>query len=306
MGFNSYETEIKNDEGSIIAAAIPATISSLNSTNVALGASATFTGDWEEVQNFSVVSVLIHSDQISLDEGIILEWSADGTNVHDTDTFSYEADEVGDGKFFTLPPEARYFRLTYQNGTTAQGSLTIQTIFRTVYIKPSSHRLDEVLTDQADAELVKAVISGKRPDGLYGDVSLTTTGRVRISNDPPQAPGGTVTVDITADSNVAGNTSTDNFHLIPSGKTLVIHSFNGGGATGVDGHVIELFDDVNGNGTGMTLIRVAFVGSSGGNFSFDLNVTITGDGTRGIRTRRTRIGGGSARIAAFWSGFEDA
>ena len=62
------------------------------------------------------------------------------------------------------------------------------------------------------------------------------------------------------------------------------------GAPEGKGSKVELFYDPNGNGTGMTLIRVAYV--NGDSFSLDLNRELgPGNGTRAVRLRLTNLGG---------------
>lgn len=134
-------------------------------------------------------------------------------------------------------------------------------------------------------------------------LSVTADGRIKIATEPPSAPGGATPVDVVADSIIA--TTEDTTYTITNGKTLTIQNFNGGGASSNNGDTIELFYDPNGNATGMTLIRVAYVPDTGGNFSFDLKATFVGNGTRRILVRRTRGAGSSARVSAFWAGYEE-
>lgn len=134
-------------------------------------------------------------------------------------------------------------------------------------------------------------------------MAVTADGRVKIATEPPSAPGGATAIDVVADSTIA--TSADTTYTITNGKTLTIQNFNGGGPAANSGNSIELYYDPNGNATGMTLIRVAYVPDTGGNFSFDLKANFVGNGTRRILVRRIRNGGGSARVSAFWAGYEE-
>lgn len=131
--------------------------------------------------------------------------------------------------------------------------------------------------------------------------SFTPDGRLKVAQEPPATPPATTPVEVGGIATVS-NTS-DTTYTVTTGKTLVIQNFNGGGAPEGKGSKVELFDDPQGNGTGMTLIRVAYV--NGNSFSLDLNRSVgPGDGTRRVRLRRTNLGGTSREIAGFFAGYE--
>ena len=131
--------------------------------------------------------------------------------------------------------------------------------------------------------------------------SFTPDGRLKVAQEPPATPPATTPVEVGGIATVS-NTS-DTTYTVTTGKTLVIQNFNGGGAPEGKGSKVELFDDPQGNGTGMTLIRVAYV--NGNSFSLDLNRSVgPGDGTRRVRLLRTNLGGTSCEIAGFFAGYE--
>ena len=132
--------------------------------------------------------------------------------------------------------------------------------------------------------------------------SFTADGRLKVAQEPPAPPPATTPVDVGGIATV-GNTPADTTHVIGTGKTLVIQNVNGGAAPVGAGSKVELFDDPNGDGTGMTLLRVAYV--NGSSFSLDLNREVgPGNGTHAVRLRRTSLGGPSREIAAFLAGYE--
>lgn len=153
------------------------TVSTGNSTSTPLGANATFTGTGEDVKDYAQISVLVFADQASADNGLVLEYSTNNTNWDDADFYTLSASS---GKFLTLVPEAQYFRLRLTNGPVAQTALRLQVIYRRTRTKPSSHNLRESLSPDNDAELVKAVIVGKRPDGSYVEPLLDEFGRLQV------------------------------------------------------------------------------------------------------------------------------
>src|SRR4051812_26193075 len=98
--------------------------------------------------------------------------------------------------------------------------------------------------------------------------SFTADGQLKVAQEPPTPPPATTPVDV-GGIEVVGNTPVDTVRVITNGKTLVIQNFNGGAAPEGSGSKVELFYDPNGSGTGMTLLRVAYV--SGSSFSLDMS-----------------------------------
>jgi hypothetical protein len=132
--------------------------------------------------------------------------------------------------------------------------------------------------------------------------NFTSDGRLKVAQEPPAAPATTTPVDVGGIASVSGTVS-DTTYVITNTKTLVIQNFNGGGAPVGGGSKVELFYDPAGNGTGMTLVRVAYV--YGNSFSFDLNREFgPGNGVRAMRLRRTNLSGGAREIAGFFTGYE--
>jgi hypothetical protein len=154
-------------------------ISTNNSTSATLAGGLAFTGTADEVTDFSTITILVKADQAGT---LSCQFSPDGTNWDDQDNYSIPANT---GKFYTLPVEARYFRIVYTNGGTAQTSFRLQTKFHRVALKPSSHRLADTITDEDDVELQKSVIAGRKPDGTYVNASFDDQGRLITA--PPGA-----------------------------------------------------------------------------------------------------------------------
>lgn len=142
-------------------------------------------------------------------------------------------------------------------------------------------------------------------DGSFITDYSTPDQRLKIALSPPAPPAGQTAVNVSAVDLVSGTSFSDTVYVIPNGKTLTIQSFSGGAEASTgnsDGaSKVELWSDPNGNGTGMTLIRVAYAANS--NFDFVLNRVFVGDGTAAIRLRRTRLDSGNREVAAFWDGY---
>lgn len=153
-------------------------ISTVNSTSVNLTGSSTFTGPWEDISGYATVSVLVKSDVASATDGLKLELSADGVTVHNDDVYTISANA---GKVFSVPAYGKFFRVRYVNGASSQSSFALQTKYFVDYPKPSSHRIDNSIISQDDAELVKAVITGQRPDGTFTNIDTTSAGNLKMS-----------------------------------------------------------------------------------------------------------------------------
>jgi hypothetical protein len=150
-----------------------------NSTSSNLGAGAAFTGTATDTLDYSSLSFMVYSDVASATDGFDIQYSTDGsTDWHSGEKYTIIA---GATKFFTPTLQNRYMRIVYTNGAAPQGDFHIHAILRKVPMKPSSHNIDDPIMDEDDAELVKAVITGKKANGIYDNVSLTNGGNMKVS-----------------------------------------------------------------------------------------------------------------------------
>jgi hypothetical protein len=134
-----------------IVALAPGHISTINSTTNALNAGLSFTGEWEDITNFGVIVVSITSNVASATNGLVVQFSTDGTvaGIVSDDEFTLSA---GAKKTWSFQAAAQYFRIIYTNGGTNQTSFNLQTILKPYYVKPSSHRIQDMIVDDDDAE----------------------------------------------------------------------------------------------------------------------------------------------------------
>lgn len=93
-----------------------------NSTTTALGGSATFTGTWFDVGGYSSISIMSFADQAGT---LNVEFSPDTTNADVIVAYS-TAVNVAFHQLFA--PQGRYFRIVYNNGSSAQGTFRLQAI----------------------------------------------------------------------------------------------------------------------------------------------------------------------------------
>jgi len=150
-----------------------------NSTAVTLSAGGVFTGSWVETLDYAVITVLVYSNVISKTDGLEVQFSSDGTNEDGCDLFTIAAET---GKTFSFQPQGQYYRIKYTNGSTIQAEFRLQSIIKKSYVKPSSHRIQDEISSQDDAELVKSAITGEDPTGTWRNVNTTQDGDLSISD----------------------------------------------------------------------------------------------------------------------------
>lgn len=153
-------------------------VSTANSTTTLLGVSGVFTGTFEEILETGHITIQVRSNVVSATDGLSIEWSSDGVTAQDTDVFTVPANK---GKVYTFGPQAQYFRIKYTNGGTAQTTFNLQVIKKVVSQKASSHRIQDMIVDDDDAELIKSILAAKRDDGAYTNVTATNDNRLRVS-----------------------------------------------------------------------------------------------------------------------------
>lgn len=149
-----------------------------NSSSTPLIADGVFTGTSIDTLEFAVIVVSLFSDQESATDGLEIEQSTDSVNWDHCDEYTIPAST---GKTFSFQPQAKYLRIVYTNGNTEQTVFRMQTTLKKTYVKPSSHRIQDPIIDDDDAELVKAVITGKNASGTFVNFQATTAGNFKTS-----------------------------------------------------------------------------------------------------------------------------
>jgi hypothetical protein len=121
-----------------------------------------FEGDWVDILNVAMIYVSVTSDVASATDGLLIEYSPDGgTTVISSDEYTIKA---GSKKTFSFQAAASHFRVSYTNGGTDQATFALQTIFKSVYGKASSHRIKDQIVEDDDAELSKTVLMTQSSD----------------------------------------------------------------------------------------------------------------------------------------------
>lgn len=167
-----------NPDGSINTKSI-GTLSTNNSTVANLGIGAVFSGLADDCLNYGSISIAIYASHDSATLGLQFQASEDGVTWYTSDSYNYKA--ISGMQTYSLAPVARYFRLVYTNGATATTTLKIQVIFRQFYVKPSSHRIGDTITQENDAELTKSVLTAQKPNGDFTPIDATAAGNLKTS-----------------------------------------------------------------------------------------------------------------------------
>lgn len=150
-----------------------------NSSSTPLAGGATFTGEWIDITDYGIIYVNTYSDVASATNGLEVQQSSDGTNADHDDVYSINA---GSAKNFAINPYAQYLRVVYTNGAAAQSEFRLQTKLNT-YGLASSHRIQDTISTEDDARLVKAVITGENPTGNFVNFNATRLGNFKVSID---------------------------------------------------------------------------------------------------------------------------
>lgn len=176
-----------------------------NSFDTPINAGIKGEGEWINTLPYAVITVSVKSNVASATNGLMVEFSSDGTNVDGSDEYTIPANA---GKTFSFQPQSKYYRVSYTNGGVNQGFFRLQSILKKTYVKPSSHRIQDSIIDDDDAELVKSVLTGQSDiDDIFENVSTyrkalqvdnALVHRVGISEHAKLIAGGSTTLDVEA------------------------------------------------------------------------------------------------------------
>lgn len=163
-------------------------VSTENSTTTLLDIDEVFTGQWVETLGYSEIIVTISAvGANSATDGLRVEWSMDGVDVHDADVFTITASS---SKTFSFPCQAQYMRVKYTNDGVAQTDFHLQTLLKRYASKGSSHRLKDALVQEDDAIVTKSLITGfsTAGGGQLVNVKVNPSGAIQVSGDITTTP----------------------------------------------------------------------------------------------------------------------
>jgi len=202
-------------------------VDSGNSTTTNLGVSSVFTGVWTDVLLYNNIVITILASSASATNGLQVQWSNDGSTIHSTDIFNISANL---GKQFSFGRLSRYYRIVYTNGVIAQTSFSLQTILCIGNLKPSSHRINDSIIDEDDAELIKAVITGRTTGGIYKNVNVDADGNLQTIPVSGSSIIPTLGTNLVYDDmNVANNGIARGTSIVAGAGWTQVYSYTGSG-----------------------------------------------------------------------------
>jgi len=151
-----------------------------NSTTTPLVGDAVYTGIGTELLSYSSVSVFIDSSHDSVVDGMTFEFSTDNTNWDKVFIFTYTA--ADNARVFQLPTHAKYFRIVYTNGSTAQTAFRVQTILMHTTPSQTTHRLvDSIDPDRSVTAVKAAIVAQQAGTGDFIPIASTTGGNLKVA-----------------------------------------------------------------------------------------------------------------------------
>ena len=271
-----------NEDGElkVFVEGIRGEISEDNSTMSPLLADQAFTGDWVNVLNVAMIYINITSDVASATDGLLIEHSADGgTTTISSDTFTINA---GAEKTFSFQASTSHFRVMYTNGGSDQTLFQLQTTFKSVYGKPSSHRIQDSIVEEDDAELVKAVITGEDPNGVFQNAKVNNEAALSVTDFLFEAARGSIPgikmFSIPGRKDSLSTSALDDLTQIPG--TIVSPE-----PGGIQLEVVSSSTSDTSAGTGIQTLDLHYLDTSGA----EQTELITLDGTTPVNTVATDI-----------------
>lgn len=155
------------------------TVDSNNSSTTPLSSGGVFTGTTIDILDYSIVNITVFSDVASATDGLSIQQSCDGTNWDIADPYTIQANT---GKTFSVQTVCQYFRVVYTNGDTDQTAFRLGVLLKKNMSKPSSHRIQDSISTDDDAELTKAVLTGEDNTQTFRNVTTTQDGDINTND----------------------------------------------------------------------------------------------------------------------------
>lgn len=163
--------KLRNVAGTYINPATEDTLSSVdtnltsvvdagNSTTTQLGQGESFIGTGVDCVGYATVAITVHSDKDSQEDGMTFQFSMDNTNWDDTYSWWLRTRE-GTTRRFQFPVTARYFRVNYTTRLPTS-EFRVQTILHRQNILTSIHRLEDDVSRDRSAQIVKSALIAQR------------------------------------------------------------------------------------------------------------------------------------------------
>jgi len=186
-------------------------IDNLNSSNTALNADESYTGQFSALTNYSEICISIETDKIYT---LILNFSSNGSDVGYTTTYANKSPSVGIADLFFSPPNMRYLQVILENtDATDQSYLRLQTLLKSNI----TYQFSSGPSANVD---IKSPLDGSGFVEVSVQNAVDISGTVDISGQTVDISGQTVLVDISGQTvDISGQT------VDISGQTVDVGNF---------------------------------------------------------------------------------
>jgi hypothetical protein len=151
-------------------------ISLYNSSRLALGSSAVFTGQWEDVSRYSTITITGLSDQASAVNGLSIQFGVVSAQADITRTYTTAAN-TSFSNSLTVP--GRFFRLVYTNGSVAQSAFSLQVKWSVVQVSTIVTGTD-IVNDALSAQLTRSMVVARQDIGTFAALRVDEDGKLRV------------------------------------------------------------------------------------------------------------------------------
>lgn len=155
----------------------------LSPVPVVLGANGVYLSDWMDTEQYPTIKLLVATDVVSADNGILLQWSdsPNGAVIRSTHRKSFFQGHITDGLLIRSDTRARYLRVSYTNGATPQARFFLNLRFNPIPIasvvsleSTSAGETGQLTLGTNPAQVASSVLPGRRSIRLK---NLSTSAR---------------------------------------------------------------------------------------------------------------------------------
>jgi hypothetical protein len=150
-----------------------------NATSSTLAANATWTAASDDLIGYSNITCQLYADHGSASSGMTFQFSVNDTNFDDVYRFTMSSGT----RRFQFPVCARYFRMVYTNGSTAQNAFRVAAYAHKGNVLTSIHRIEDDTKLDRSAQLVKAAVIAQK-DGstdVFTPLTATAGGNLKVA-----------------------------------------------------------------------------------------------------------------------------
>jgi hypothetical protein len=185
-------TAIVNDIGQLLVAGSGTgnifVMGTENSFTGSIIANGSYVGTLIDVKDYATISALINSSNTG---SLFVDYSLDGVTV---DRSSSLIAVSGQGIYHAVTPRARYARFRFMNGGNLHNPFSLQTMYSSMTRGQSCLPVIQPVTDYFTLLSTRAIISAKKPDGVYTNIDATAGGNLKVSVEDWDSAVGSVCV----------------------------------------------------------------------------------------------------------------